>query len=646
MQRFAFLVPAAAVFAMVCAAQSASNVTSSGAVMWDSCGGEDQPACLPGSPGYRVTPGFLPTRCDLTLDLSFENSEWICRDKGRRRTIPDLAYTQNKAPIAQSTFFQQSDQLGRISADLPLNYVPIIGTHNSYSNYKDGSENVFNADQLHTITDQLQLGARHLRLDPIGRASDGSPILCHISPLSSGLSKFFAALKLPSNESEFCATALFGKALSYQRPFYYAVRELNKWLERHPGEVVILRIHYVGSSVSKREISQVVVHELQGKLLQVPDDAHVPTMRQMRSMGKQVIAISSTEPFSDYVFKDPEHASMSWANSTSNPSYPLCVSQTGNPIGLNRAFQAGGDPVWGNIGEDRAEAMAYVDEVERGVLDVVETEIGVQCGYTLLGFDFFHALPYAAKGSLPFGATIDFTGPSPDPRPQAAIWSWRAGTLLTVPMPAALSKPAVPVWTNFVNLADYRSIRWEPVAEQTALPYACAGPAEDENPRRYAWKITKTAGAWGAGEAECQKLGETYHFWRPMSAVENQELVRYLKASPSQRVWVNHYSGKTTALPASVNLVYNRAGGTMTGASVVMGSGIGGGFTLTFQPAAGAPNFLQAPATADKPVIALQPNAAVAAGLAPGVYSGTLTIDESAGYLRGSAQVTVSLRVN
>ena len=91
--------------------------------------------------------------------------------------------------------------------------------------------------------------------------------------------------------------------------------------------------------------------------------------------------------------------------------------------------------------------------------------------------------------------------------------------MLTAPMPAALSKPSVTILAYPASLTDYRNIRWEPVAEQTALPFACAVAAEAANPRRYQWKITKTTGPWAAGETECQKLGSMYHFWRPMSSI-------------------------------------------------------------------------------------------------------------------------------
>jgi len=648
MKQETFYASAAILFALAAAANPAqaqpSNVTPYGAVLWDSCGGEDEPACLPGRPGFNVIPSTMPTKCDLTLDLNYEGNVWMCRDKGRRRTIPDLAYTQSTSPISASTFFQQSDQLGRISADLPLNYVPIIGTHNSYSNYKDGGSNPLNVDQVHTITDQLQLGARHIRLDPIGKASNGTPILCHISPLDEGLSKFLKLLGLPSDEQEFCAAGLFGKPLSFQRPFFYAVRELNKWLERHPGEVVILRINYVGSSVVKQDIAGVIVHELGDKLVQVPAEGRVPTLREMRGSGKQVIAIASNESRSEYVFTDPATLRNNWSNSTTNAYYPICVSQTGNQVGLLRDFKKFDEAIWPNIGEDRGGAMAYESDVNRGLLGAVETEIGVQCGYTFLGFDFFHSLPYAAKGHLPYVPSFDFTGPSPDPRPQAAIWSWRAGTMLTAPMPAALSKPSVTILAYPASLTDYRNIRWEPVAEQTALPFACAVAAEAANPRRYQWKITKTTGPWAAGETECQKLGSMYHFWRPMSSIENQELMTDLKAHPTQRVWLNHYSGKTTALPATVNLTYSPT--ASGGATVIMGSGIGGGFKLSFHPEGGAPNFLNVLESTALPRVELSPNPSVAATLTPGVYRGTLVIEETAGNLRGSTQVLVSMRVN
>jgi hypothetical protein len=176
-------------------------------------------------------------KCDITLDPVFESGMWMCRDKGRRRSVPELPYNGIFYPVSKAVFQQQADQFRRISADLPMNYIPILGTHDSYANFQDGGNNKTNVNQQLTITDQLQMGARYIRLDPISKVQNGTPILCH---MSSYFKPGLWLVDLPATEQEACNFIVPGIAgafkghLSFQRPFFYAVRELRHWLERHP----------------------------------------------------------------------------------------------------------------------------------------------------------------------------------------------------------------------------------------------------------------------------------------------------------------------------------------------------------------------------------------------------------------------------
>ena len=55
--------------------------------------------------------------------------------------------------------------------DQAINRITTFGTHNSYSDNQDSSYSsfsFFNADQYYSIADQLDSGARIIRLDPIG----------------------------------------------------------------------------------------------------------------------------------------------------------------------------------------------------------------------------------------------------------------------------------------------------------------------------------------------------------------------------------------------------------------------------------------------------------------------------------------------
>jgi len=54
------------------------------------------------------------------------------------------------------------------------------GTHNSFSNIADGNLNAISTNQYYSMTDQLQLGARYIRIDPVFYF--GQLRTCHSSP--------------------------------------------------------------------------------------------------------------------------------------------------------------------------------------------------------------------------------------------------------------------------------------------------------------------------------------------------------------------------------------------------------------------------------------------------------------------------------
>src|ERR1051326_6761088 len=137
-----------------------------------------------------------------------QQAQYICTDQGGRSSLAV------RARLTARLGTQQADQYGRISADMPMNWIPILGTHNSFSNFQDGGNNILNVDQELTITDQLWLGSRSVRLDPLMKSTGQSVILCHMSSIGDSTSallsaaQYFLGITLPTNESELCATDL------------------------------------------------------------------------------------------------------------------------------------------------------------------------------------------------------------------------------------------------------------------------------------------------------------------------------------------------------------------------------------------------------------------------------------------------------
>ena len=612
---------------------------SDGTVLWDDCGGKDERACLGFNPSFRYLPGSgTAPRCDRTLDVSFEPGGAYCRALGRRSIIPTPAYLQSKIPIGKNLVQHQDDQFSRISADLPINLVPIIGTHNSYSNYQDGGDSIFNVDQDFTISDQLQLGARHLRLDPVAHISSNTPILCHETNYDiPGLSSF----NLPTNERELCGTSLVGIGIysgsfSYSRPVYLAVRELRNWLDAHPSEFVILRINFVSQTVEKNDILLVLRHELGDRIYPL-NTTDMPTLREIRAAGKQVFIHSAASGFStNHVWRSDEPYPN---NSTSNIGFPFCLDHENVPVGIGRPQKDGkGYFKWSNIGEDRS--LSNIAEAPNGfgLISALETELATHCGYSMIGFDFLHALPRAVKINLPTGTVIDFSGPSPDPRPGNAIWSWLPSNALDTPLPATLERFNAVQPTLTPQLYDYRNYRMSSAAESTALRFACAGPKNVMDPRNYTWAISTGTGVWKNGEDACQAIGPTYHFWRPMSGPEKQTLVDAMKAASVNRVWLNHYPQKTYLLPADIQI--DATPSTPYVRDVLITSGYGGKFRVSFTPSNGAPNFLVVPGgTLGNPIFTVWLNNPALASASAGIYQGVLRVEET---IPGTSQVGIS----
>lgn len=632
-----------------------SYLASDGTFLWDDCGGQDERACMPGDAAYVYLRGFAPLPvCDFSLNPNFENGSWMCRDLGRRKTVSEQVWGNVRFPLSRATHFQQTDQHRRISADLPLNYVPILGTHNSYSNPVDGGNLQLVVDQMLTITDQLQMGARHIRLDPIAKVSSATPILCHASNYDESWLSYF---KLPTNERELCATEtnVLGTHgfISRQRPLVYGIREVKYWLQKHPDEVIVLRFNNVGDSVRRSDVVRVIEHELGDMVYREPANGKLPTMRQMRALGKQVVVLGNVDYYSNYVYKDPTPYP---GNDTTSPLFPICKYGNFESTGLDRPATRNGVANWVNIGEDRSLSNAFNPPGQNGLVGALETETATYCGYSMIGLDFFHSLPSAPDVFLPGLGQKDYSGPSPDPRPHASIWSWTGGTVLTEPMPAVLSKPfiAFPHYPGY--LSDHRNYRWKPMDENAARPFACAGAAEADNPRKYEWRITPTAGPWKMGETECQKLGAQFHFWRPNSAIENQGLVAQLKGVAASDVWINHYSGRTMALPESLQFDFAYTpGATAPTRTLVMTSGLGGKFTMSFSTTGNGPNFTNVPSLDDTvrlapvfrgdPFLPVGLDLAKIANLPAGTYTGMIRIQEIFGQESNAVDVPVTLRL-
>lgn len=568
------------------------------------CGGEGQRVCTSGDSDYSIYynqapynknhplqlyPPFYFTNnaCDLALGVDSKTATCQNTTSGKEPAQGGLRHqlNHNANPPGSWIEFAMEQQRGPIQSDQAMNWITILGTHNSFSNYQDGAFDVLNpftfkpllnmnVDQQFSLSDQLDAGARMVRLDPVSypvlhddyRDSDNELRMCHQS--GSGTE-----------------TELECNFTSYGRLFAYGVAEVSAWLTQNPYAVLVIRLNRVQPQ-DLIGIDNVLYEELESKgnhLLRPtgtatpwnPATMGWPTMRQMREMGTRAIVFSSLGP-SLYTF--------AW--SSNGPNLPGWVindgytDSTGFGGCLNTPTSATANDAidvrsrayntWSYIGEDRSGSNYFNIGSEipsavggAGLLDAASVTHAANCGFGLINIDFLLALDRAAHFDQTFSFHLEIpdhfdesytfhafdyrctTGwdptncsnsGQPDLRREAAIWSWDENDF-------GDQGPAILKGSG----------RWGSAVANSVLPFACAmSPGDPLKPALYDWFITKERGTWDQGVAACYKAGAT--FWSPQSALENMRLAAAANGSP---VWINYQASRALILePISSQLTY------------------------------------------------------------------------------------------
>ena len=521
------------------------------------CGGEGDPVCTPQDEASAVahTRSSSGTMCDYGLFPlpSKENpTQLVCVNSTRHR-LANIFDTNDPAG------FVVHEQEQAIGADVPVNLVNTLGTHNSYSNYTEGmNENYdgfhidlkplsfsaiadpYAADQFYSIADQLSAGARFVRLDPY--FYDGQMRMCHG----------------PSH----CAITSDG------RLFVYAVREIADWLRTHPGEFVIIDILDSNVTSAQEAFEDDPIEEYLGPFLYSPSDglpsysqdgqdAVWPTLRQLRSKKRQAMVFSTRDqPYAwsihQYLQYDTNADNLVAGQNLSLGN--ACLDSSGQDTRRRPILQ------WNNAGEDRSgsagefevsSSYPFLEIVNSfGLMDADHTAIAAKCGASIIDLDFWGAMDHAFDFNLDNlgirSPLADFRGPASDDRQIAASWSYTFND--SVVGPAALNE-GTQTWISEFPQASFR--------------YACASrqDAPDVYNGLFEWKTTKNSGPWSGGEAACQQLGSQYHFWFPQSVYEQSNLLRAELESGHEldgTIWLNYRSAtfghQLIVAPAQVSL--------------------------------------------------------------------------------------------
>jgi hypothetical protein len=410
------------------------------------CGGEGQKACLAetdayGTPYLNVlydtgTFAFTTFRlCDLALGI--DPNTFLCNGNepiGSRHIIGE--YLGPGVPIGTAatpywTAFAMQQQ-GIVQADQAINWTTIFGTHNSFSNYQDGAFNVsitlgnFNGnmsvDQYYSIFDQLVLGARYIRIDPLSYSVVGAPVIpteslsdlrvCHQSADSSG------------------ATIAECNITARGRLFQYALKEVRDWLRTSPSEVLVLRMNRTVAG-DYDQIDAAIAAEIGDVVLKPSDwrspyDVGWPTSRQMRAMGKNIIILSD-QARSKYAFpwgngSPPGGGGLgSWVvydgytdyapssstqYETAGQGFPQCYNlpapglSSGAYISPSIDVRTRSYYQWSYIGEDRSGSNSFNTAPGAGLLGSAAVAAAANCGFGIINVDFLAALDSAPVNSV------------------------------------------------------------------------------------------------------------------------------------------------------------------------------------------------------------------------------------------------------
>jgi hypothetical protein len=574
---FAFLA------ALICSA------TTANAQLTDvTCGGEGDRICSTADEAYHVanTRSNAGTVCDYGLlpMPNFKNpTELVCSDLTRHRLGNILNTTDPRG-------FVIHEQEQAIGADVPINLVNTLGTHNSYSNYTEGYnedyhilhfdlstlsfttvDDPFAADQYYSISDQLSAGARTVRLDPY--YYNGQMRMCH--------------------------GAMYCNNTSDGRLFVYAVREIADWLNAHPGEFVIIRLQDNHVTPTQQYMENDPIEKYLAPYLYQPSDGQPgylsengttvwPTLRQLRangSKGRQAMIFSMAKSLPSYAWSNGQFLTNNTSAKNLVPGQNLnlgeaCKDDNGNDT--RRRSILG----WNKVGEDRSGSTTVVETTSSfpffettnqfGLMDSPQTNMAAKCGASVIDLDFWGALNHAFHFDVDVlgkeVTLVDFRGPSDDFRPLDASWSYILND--SAVGPAAL---------------DENTQTWVSVPESFHLRYACATQREtpDVYEGLYAWEITSTSGTWSGGEAACQKLGSQYHFWFPQDVYEQSNILRYDLAHRAELngvVWLNYRSATTghQMMTAPQQISVTTPAGVLPASQTIWTSGgVGGKLKIT-----------------------------------------------------------------
>jgi len=551
-------------------------------ILLPKCGYLDGPACSFSDAEAWNIQLFSEKSCDYGL----KNVSGTCRMDTRSTHVPGWVE------------WAMHEQRWGINGDTPLNFVTTFGTHNSYSNYAEGFSNTIGVDQGLSITDQLNAGARYLRLDPVGY--DEQIRVCHGTGDSSA--------------AQVCGIPTYSPG----RLFAYALKEVADWLSGHPDEFLWLDFN-AGPTTNNDIVARLLDNYFGQSKIFTPLDGSAysgwPSLNTMKKNSKQLA-----------IFSYPQTGlSVAWqrdggdlaASTVSTSTYTGCITPNGAQSPNLNAW------VVSMIGDDRSGSMALDSTNNGGYVNAKETWQATYCGFSLITPDF---LLSQDKSVAPVVTTPNQPDYGTDLRREATVWSFDSDDY-------GNRGPAIMKGNG----------RWSSDTATVSYPHACAstgwvwsGQPANRKPK---W-VLGTTGAWN----QANPCPTGYQFDYPRNLEQNADLGAVTNGF---KVWLNY---QVSDAPLDVNPSYlqfsmRQNGGTPAGATFSIFAKPS--TTVTIKSDGATWMSVPGSATTDS-TGAAQVTVSItkaASNLAGGVYQSHLVVSSSAQGILEVKNVTVELDV-
>ena len=500
------------------------------------CGGEGQSTCTVADSEFYSNNNYAGCQYDLQA-----NGSTLSNLVGNSSCVNQQRYSLTHSITGQMSWdaWALAEQRHGIGRYTQLNWITTVGTHNSYSNSHQGYTISLGQNQIYSITDQLNAGARILELDPhtyYQPVNGGHLTVCHGSPVEE------LNIKLVDADGACLATSP-----TYAREFQAVLGEIAYWMKANPGEVLVLFIDVGGSdnyiSGHEQDLQNDVVNVFGSSVWTVADtvsnDGHVPTIDQMQQRGRSVILIANTNLNINGVHTFDTAGTLFGTVQGTFPSNNMDAASTSlssstcfdgdGKLAPNRGMDA-----WFRIGEGRSGSDWESAGASQSLINETEIQAATNCTASYVELDFLYA-----RDQVP---TSGYQQTGPDLRFDNAVWSWQSEDY-------GLNGPAVLQGGRWVSSPTLDASS-NPVSRQAACVFLADQPG-----RRSRWAVTNNPVTFAGAPAQCLMDHPGYVFGYPVNGYENLQL----KNMGGDNVWLNYKSanlGDPYAAPTTILFQY------------------------------------------------------------------------------------------